>query len=109
LDRVGRQANHIWIPVRGTRVTACHALTDLHQGMLDVTRLLFILQVLGELLVRKLTPEPGVPPEQKWHENDQPARGEKKQSVASGHTRLGRGSDGFWVWRRSFLSRVWKC
>ena len=55
-----------------------HALAQLHQRMLDVTRLLPIVEVLVQLLVGELPSEPGVPPEQERHEDDQPAGGEEK-------------------------------
>jgi hypothetical protein len=43
------------------------ALAYLHQSLLDVARLLCVVQVFSELLVRKFPAKPGVPPEQKGH------------------------------------------
>jgi hypothetical protein len=47
-----------------------HALTELHQRMLYVTRMLFVMQIFADLLVGKLAPKPRVPPEQQRHEHD---------------------------------------
>ena len=107
-DRVSREAHQVRIPAGDAGVVTRHALADLHQRVLDVTRLLIVLKIFGQLLVRKLPPKPGVPPEQKRHEHDQPAGGKKQQPVASGHPRLGRRVDGFCDQRRGFLGRIWK-
>ena len=107
-DRVSREAHQVRIPAGDTGVVTGHALADLHQRVLDVTGLLIVLKIFGQLLVRKLPPKPGVPPEQKRHEHDQPAGGEKQQPVASGHPRLGRRVDGFCDRLRGFLGRIWK-
>jgi len=43
---------------------ASHALTELDEAMLDVARVLFILQVFADSFVGELAPKPGVPPEE---------------------------------------------
>jgi hypothetical protein len=62
-----------------------HALTQLHECMLDVSRVLRIVQVFGDLLIREMASEPGAPPEQKRHEDDQPGSQKKQQPFARGH------------------------
>src|SRR5215467_14765593 len=70
--------NQVRVPVIYGAVTPSHALGDLNQRMLNVTRMPFVVQVLGHLLVGKRASEPGVPPEQEGHEHDQPCS-QKKQ------------------------------
>src|SRR6266851_5726004 len=53
--------------------------------MLDVARVLFISEVCADLFVRELASEPGVPPEQERHEDDQPGGDEKERAIARGH------------------------
>src|SRR5260370_8048048 len=50
-----------------------------------MTRMLFILQVFTDLFVGELAAEPGVPPEQKRQEDDQPSSYEKERSIPRGH------------------------
>jgi hypothetical protein len=45
--------------------------------MLDVPRMFSIVQVFADLLVRKVASEPGAPPKQEGHQNDQPSDKEK--------------------------------
>ena len=69
-----------------------HAFTDLNQGMLNVASMFVVAQVCSDLLVGKLPPEPGIPPEQKRHQHDQPRGQKKQQTLTRGHAmpRLGR-------------------
>jgi hypothetical protein len=62
-----------------------HALAELHESMLDVTRVLIVVQVFADLFVGNLASKPGVPPEQERHEYDQPRGEEEEQSIAGGH------------------------
>jgi hypothetical protein len=64
---------------------AAHALTELHERMLDVTWVLFILQVCARLFVGQLASKPGVPPEEERHKYDQPGGNEKEGAIARGH------------------------
>ena len=53
--------------------------------MLDVARVLVVIQVFGDLRVGEMATEPGAPPEQERHEHNQPGDEEKEQSIAGGH------------------------
>src|SRR5260370_24109916 len=53
--------------------------------MLDVTRMLFVRQVCADLVVGELASEPGVPPEEERHEDDQPGSKEKERTIARRH------------------------
>src|SRR5437762_10020809 len=68
-----------------TAVVAAHALAELDEGMLDVTRMLLIVQEFADLLAGELAPKPGVPPEQERHEDDQPGGEEKQRAIPRGH------------------------
>ena len=81
LNRVRRQANHVRIPARDAGVVPRHALADLHQGMLDVTRLLVVLQVLGSCLSESCRPN------QVFHQNRNGIR-TISQPVAKNSSRL---------------------
>jgi hypothetical protein len=50
-----------------------HSLANLYQGMLDVWGFLSSASTRS-VAVRELAAEPGIPPEQKRHQNDQPPR-----------------------------------
>ena len=89
LNRVRGQADDVWIPTRDTGVVTRYSLADLHQGMLDVTRFSIVLQVLDQLFVGKLPAEPGIPPEQKRHQDDQPGGKKEQEAVTRGHAGLG--------------------
>jgi hypothetical protein len=62
---IRRQANDIRIPAGYASIVPADTLANLHQGVLDVPRLLVVLEIFGHSLVRKLAAKPGVPPEQK--------------------------------------------
>src|SRR5260370_8106005 len=79
------EAHHFRTPARHARVVAAHALTQLHERMLDVTGVLFILQICADLLVGELASEPGGPPEHERHEDDQPGGTEKKRAIPRAH------------------------
>ncbi len=78
---IGRQANQFRIKARDRRVVFCHALANLHQRVLDVPRMLIILQILGNFGVRERPSKPGVPPEKKRHEHDEPGNEEEQQPL----------------------------
>src|SRR4029077_1934400 len=79
------KTDHFRIPARRSRIVAAHALAELHEGMLDVARVLFVLEVFVNLPVRKPAAEPGVPPEQEGHEDDQPGSDENECASARRH------------------------
>src|SRR6202044_1379042 len=96
-------------PLRDGSIVVRDAFADLHQRLLNVPRLLVVVQVSSQLLVCKLPPEPRVPPEQKWHQHDQPAGDEEKNLLVARHAsfRLGlafvRGENffsGHWAFRK---------
>ncbi len=86
---IRRQPHHIGIPAGYAGVVPANALADLHQGMLHVAGLFVVLQILGQLLIGELPPEPGVPPEEKWHGDDEPCGDEEKNTLAGGHAAAG--------------------
>src|SRR6267154_132967 len=61
------------------------------EGMLNVTRMLLIVQEFADLLAGELAPKPGVPPEQERHEDDQPGGEEKQRAIPRGHLVMRRG------------------
>src|SRR5690242_21474632 len=88
-----REPDKLRIPARYGSVVVRDAFPDLHQRVLDVARALVIAEVFGDLFVRKLAAEPGIPPKEEGKQHDQP-RGEiKKQARAGGHA-VGRFSGG---------------
>jgi hypothetical protein len=66
-DRIRSQLRNLRIPLRHARIVPSHALADLHQRMLNVPGMLFVLQIFRQLFVGKLAAEPSIPPEQKRH------------------------------------------
>ena len=92
--RIRSQAYHIGIPARYTRIVLRHPRADLHQRVLDVTRLLIVMQILADLFIRELSSEPGVPPEQERHEHDQPGGNEKQDALSGRHAAAGFGIAG---------------
>src|SRR6266852_352806 len=87
-----RETNHFRIPARRRRIAASHALAELHERVLDVARMLFIVEEFGDLLVGEPAAEPGVPPKQERHEHDQPGGEENEEAAARGHFVMRRGS-----------------
>src|SRR5260370_19312305 len=79
------QADQFGIPARGGSVMPSHALTELDESVLDVAGMLFILEVFCDLPVGKAATEPGVPPEEERHEDDQPGGDENQGAIARGH------------------------
>src|SRR5713101_3378298 len=75
------------MPASHDRIVAAHAFADLYQRMLDVAGMLLVLQILGDSVVGELASEPGVPPEQEGHEDNQPCRHEKQETIPRGHAR----------------------
>src|SRR5580704_3282067 len=80
---------------------------DLHQRLLNVPRLLAVVQILVQLLIGEMPPEPGIPPEQKRHEYDQPAGGEKQNFLCARHAALRLGLKGLDRFRWNCVQRVW--
>ena len=56
------EAQKFGIPARRARIMAAHALAELHESVLDMARMLVVVQVFADLLVGNLASEPGVPP-----------------------------------------------
>jgi len=79
------QSDNLRIPTRGVCIAALHAFAKLHKGVLYVAGVLLIVEVFAELLVRELAAEPGIPPEEKRHEHDEPGDEEKKKTIACRH------------------------
>ena len=75
---IARHMYEIGIPLLDRGILMRHPIAHLHQRLLNVPRLLFVVQIFRQLLVGKMPPKPGVPPEQERHENDQPTRGEEQ-------------------------------
>src|SRR5207245_10718879 len=90
-DGMRSQADQIGIPTRCGCVTATHALAELNESVLDVARMLFVLEVFGDLRVREAAAKPGVPPEEEGHEDDQPGGDENEGAIAWGHFVMRRG------------------
>ena len=83
LHRIVGQPYQFGIPLLGGCVGMRHAFAHLHQRMLDVPRLLVVVQILSQLLVREMASKPRVPPEQKRHEDDKPAGGKKQNLLGA--------------------------
>ena len=94
-DGIRRQANNFRVQACDTRIVLGQALADLHQRVLDVARLLVIAKILVQLLIRELASEPGIPPEKKRHQHDQPCSEEKQKTIARGHAAMRLG----WLFR----------
>ena len=71
------QANQFRIPARRGCIVAAHALAELNEGVLNVARMFFILEVFSDLFVGEAAAKPGVPPKQERHQDDQPGSDEK--------------------------------
>ena len=84
-DGIRGQVQKLRIPARCAGVLAGHAFTELDEGVLDVAGVLGIVQIFGDLRVGEMAAEPGAPPKQEGHEDNQPGGEEEKQSVARGH------------------------
>ena len=84
-DRMGSQAHHFRIPAHRGGIVVAHALTELDEGMLDMTRVLFVLKIFSDLFVGKPAAEPGVPPEEERHEHNEPGGDEKEGAIARRH------------------------
>jgi hypothetical protein len=69
-------------------VLAGHALAQLYESMLNVTRLLFIVQVLHHLIVRQLPSKPCASPEEKRQQHDCPCDQEEEKAAAKVRFRL---------------------
>src|SRR5271166_3896590 len=79
LHRIGCQSRQVWIPLLCSGIPPRDALAHLYQRLLYVSRLLRVVQIFVQLLVRELTAEPSIPPEQKGHEADEPRRQKKEK------------------------------
>src|SRR5690349_24879091 len=64
---------------------AAHALAELNEGVLNVARMFFVLQVCGDLFVGKAAAKPSVPPKEEGHEDDEPGGDEKERAIARRH------------------------
>src|ERR1700756_4357912 len=90
-DGIGGYSDKVGIPLLRGGVVVRHAIAQLDEGVLDVARLLLVVQVFGELLVGEMAAEPCIPPEQEWHEHDEPSGGEEKYLLGARHAALGLG------------------
>src|SRR5690349_10463970 len=88
-DRVGRQADQVGVPLLRRCIVMRYSFTHLYESLLDVAWVAVVLKIFGDLLVGEMTSEPGVPPEQEWHQGDQPGRQEEEQALARGHAAVG--------------------
>ncbi len=111
-DGVGGQAHQLRVPLSRCVVPLRfilprHALAQLHQGMLNVTGMLAVLQIFGELVVGKTASKPCTPPEKKGHQADEPSRGEEQKPLRGRHAALGFGGRNFLILRgRDFFGRL---
>src|SRR4029077_12310483 len=113
-DGMRGKTDHFRMPSRRSGIVAAHALAELHESMLDVARVLFVLEVFGDLPVGEAAAEPGVPPEEEGHENDEPGGDENEGASARRHfvvrgggSPLCRGIEGNFGVGGSFWERWW--
>src|SRR5260370_3671954 len=92
-----------------------HTVRELREGVLDVGRMLFVLKVFGDLSVGEPAAEPGVPPEEERHQDDQPGGDEDEGTIAGRHfvvrgggRLLRRGIEGKFGVGGSFWGRWWR-
>src|SRR5690348_15184204 len=64
---------------------AAHALAELDEGVLNVARMFFVLQVFGDLFVGKAAAKPSVPPKEEGHQDNEPGGDEKERAIARRH------------------------
>ena len=86
--RMRCEADEIGIPLPGCGVGARHAVSELHERVLDVAWFLFVVKIFGELLIGEMATEPRVPPEKERHEDDEPAGGEEQYFLRARHAAL---------------------
>src|SRR5215471_10248998 len=65
-----------------------HTITELDERMLNVARFLIVVKVFGDLLVREMASEPGVPPKEERHEDDEPSGHEEQDLLGAGYGAL---------------------
>ena len=103
-----RKPHQVGIPLlHPLHLVAVHALANLHERMLDVARLGFIVQILGQFGIAERRAKPGAMPEQKRHQHNDPSYEKEEQAIAARHlaTRLdrrfhgcrGRGGHSSWI------------
>src|SRR5215469_10815879 len=85
LDLMRCQSDKVGIPLGRSSVASRHTFAHLDESMLNVPRMHIVAQILGDLLIREMTAEPGIPPEQERHKDDEPSRDQEQNSVARGH------------------------
>src|SRR5215469_14651916 len=85
LDGMGGETDEVGIPAPGVSVGVRHAVAELDERVLDVTRLLLVVQIFGKLRIREVASKPGIPPEEKGHEDDQPSGREEKNLLRPRH------------------------
>ena len=54
-----------------------HVVAELHERVLDVPRVLLVVEEFAELRVRKVSAEPRTPPEEERHQDNEPCGGEE--------------------------------
>ena len=79
------QTCDIGIPTFCRWVLACHAVTKLHQRVLNVAGMSFVFQIFAHLPVGQRAPKPSAPPKQERHEHDEPRCQEKDKTLSASH------------------------
>src|SRR5260370_25142879 len=79
------EAQELRIPRRCGGVLAGHAFTALHDGVLDVARVIVVIQIFGDLRVCKAGAETGAPTEEEGHADAQPGGVEEEHAGDGGH------------------------
>src|SRR5277367_48943 len=85
LNGISGEAGQFRIPRGNDPIMPTHAFAQLHKRVLDVARMLVVVQIFPDLLIRELPSEPGAPPKQERHQHDQPCSEEEEQTIARGH------------------------
>src|SRR5215470_11429371 len=89
-DGMGGEPNDVGIPSLRGYVLPCYTVAELHQCVLDMSRMLFIVQVFADSLLGKRAAKPSAPPKQERHQHDEPGREEKKYAIAPSQTERAR-------------------
>src|SRR5580692_6489774 len=102
LNGVSGEAGQFRIPRGSDHVMPTHAFAQLHKRVLDVARMLAVVQIFANLLIRELPSKPGAPPKQERHQHDQPRSEEEEQTIARGHPMAGAGRRRWGTFKRDF-------
>ena len=63
LHRIFGEPNQVRIPLFGGGGAVRHAVAELHQRVLNMARLLVVVQIFGQLRIGEVASKPGIPPE----------------------------------------------